>query len=181
MLRGCPLCPCLGVNPGAGRHPTVLLQLHNKGPGTVSGVTLSLAVPHLLGDHVLLYLLELGTEGGMNCSHHPALNPAQVGAAGPLPAGGCWHMSRRWVSPLCPLPAGDLRSDGRSARERHPPAGAPGGGAAPGSRAGGLRPCGERVTLGTCGLGGMQGWGCCAGVPERTLGTCSPRWALGWE
>ncbi|NWS08082.1 ITA2B protein, partial [Motacilla alba] len=53
-------------------------ELHNKGPGTVSGVTLSLAVPHLLGDHVLLYLLELGTEGGMNCSHHPALNPAQV-------------------------------------------------------------------------------------------------------
>ncbi|NXM94214.1 ITA2B protein, partial [Sylvia borin] len=52
--------------------------LHNKGPGTVSGVTLSLAIPHLLGDHVLLYLLELGTEGGMNCSHHPALNPAQV-------------------------------------------------------------------------------------------------------
>ncbi|NXO96036.1 ITA2B protein, partial [Certhia brachydactyla] len=53
-------------------------ELHNKGPCTVSGVTLSLAVPHLLGDHVLLYLLELGTEGGMNCSHHPALNPAQV-------------------------------------------------------------------------------------------------------
>ncbi|NXR57276.1 ITA2B protein, partial [Rhadina sibilatrix] len=53
-------------------------ELHNKGPGTVSGVTLSLAVPHLLGGHVLLYLLELGTEGGMNCSQHPALNPAQV-------------------------------------------------------------------------------------------------------
>ncbi|NXO11439.1 ITA2B protein, partial [Oriolus oriolus] len=53
-------------------------ELHNKGPGTVSGVTLSLAVPHLLGDQVLLYLLELGTEGGLNCSHHPALNPAQV-------------------------------------------------------------------------------------------------------
>ncbi|NWS79402.1 ITA2B protein, partial [Toxostoma redivivum] len=53
-------------------------ELHNEGPGTVSGVTLSLAVPHLLGDRVLLYLLELGTEGGMNCSHHPALNPAQV-------------------------------------------------------------------------------------------------------
>ncbi|NXQ46535.1 ITA2B protein, partial [Catharus fuscescens] len=53
-------------------------ELHNKGPGTVSGVTLSLAVPHLLGGRVLLYLLELGTGGGMNCSHHPALNPAQV-------------------------------------------------------------------------------------------------------
>ncbi|NWR11502.1 ITA2B protein, partial [Paradoxornis webbianus] len=53
-------------------------ELHNKGPGTVSGVTLSIAVPRLLGDHVLLYLQELGTEGGMNCSHHRALSPAQV-------------------------------------------------------------------------------------------------------
>lgn len=137
--------------PCAGHHPTVLPQLHNKGPGTVSGVTLSLAVPHLLGDHVLLYLLELGTEGGMDCSHHPALNPAQVGAARPLPTRGRWGESGQWVSPLCPLPAGDPPPC-RSARERHPPAGAPRGGAAPGSRAGGPRPCGERVTLGTCGL-----------------------------
>ncbi|NWV34871.1 ITA2B protein, partial [Grantiella picta] len=53
-------------------------QLHNKGPSTVSRVTLRLAIPHQLGDHVLLYLLELGTEGGMNCSQHPALNHAQV-------------------------------------------------------------------------------------------------------
>ncbi|NWY75995.1 ITA2B protein, partial [Erithacus rubecula] len=53
-------------------------ELHNKGPSTVSGVTLSLAVPYLLGDQVLFYLLELSTEGGMNCSHHPDLNPAQV-------------------------------------------------------------------------------------------------------
>uniref|UniRef100_A0A8U8C3E9 Uncharacterized protein n=1 Tax=Geospiza parvula TaxID=87175 RepID=A0A8U8C3E9_GEOPR len=88
-------------------------ELHNKGPGTVSGVTLSLAVPHLLGEHVLLYLLELGTEGGTNCSQHPALNPAQVGAAGPCPPGALGHV-REVVSPLCPLPAGDLRSDGRS-------------------------------------------------------------------
>ncbi|NWU06526.1 ITA2B protein, partial [Cephalopterus ornatus] len=53
-------------------------ELHNKGPSTVSGVTLRLAVPHQLGGHILLYLLELGTEGGMNCTHHPDLNPAQV-------------------------------------------------------------------------------------------------------
>uniref|UniRef100_A0A8C3NAH8 Integrin alpha-2 domain-containing protein n=1 Tax=Geospiza parvula TaxID=87175 RepID=A0A8C3NAH8_GEOPR len=139
-------------------------ELHNKGPGTVSGVTLSLAVPHLLGEHVLLYLLELGTEGGTNCSQHPALNPAQVGAAGPCPPGALGHV-REVVSPLCPLPAGDLRSDGRSARERQPAPGAPGGGAAPGSGAGGpgaggARPCGERGTLGTCRLRWRQGWGC---------------------
>ncbi|KFP02013.1 hypothetical protein N300_11232, partial [Calypte anna] len=53
-------------------------QLHNKGPGTVSGVTLHLDVPNLLGGHVLLYLLELGTEGGMNCTQPPGLNPQQV-------------------------------------------------------------------------------------------------------
>lgn len=147
MLRGCPLC-----HPCAGHHPTVLPQLHNKGPSTVSGVTLSIAVPHLLGDHVLLYLLELGTEGGMNCSHHPALNPAQVGAAGPLRAGGRWDVSGRCGSPLCPLPAGDSPSHGRSAREPQPPAGAPAGGAGPGSRAGAPRPCGERVTPGTGGM-----------------------------
>ncbi|NWI10745.1 ITA2B protein, partial [Crypturellus soui] len=53
-------------------------QLHNKGPGTVSGVTLHLAVPSHLGGSPLLYLLELGTEGGMNCTEPPGLNPMQV-------------------------------------------------------------------------------------------------------
>uniref|UniRef100_A0A8U8C438 Integrin alpha-2 domain-containing protein n=1 Tax=Geospiza parvula TaxID=87175 RepID=A0A8U8C438_GEOPR len=164
-VQGCP-CPLAPPQHHLLRwaSPTVLPQLHNKGPGTVSGVTLSLAVPHLLGEHVLLYLLELGTEGGTNCSQHPALNPAQVGAAGPCPPGALGHV-REVVSPLCPLPAGDLRSDGRSARERQPAPGAPGGGAAPGSGAGGpgaggARPCGERGTLGTCRLRWRQGWGC---------------------
>ncbi|NWV72296.1 ITA2B protein, partial [Malurus elegans] len=74
-VRGGP-----GVSPVSPprRHPAVLPQLHNKGPSTVSGVTLRLAVPHLLGGRVLLYLLELGTDGGTDCSGHPALNPAQV-------------------------------------------------------------------------------------------------------
>lgn len=129
MLRGYPLCPCAG----AGRYPTVLLQLHNKGPGTVSGVTLSLAVPHLLGGHVLLYLLELGTGGGMNCSHHPALNPAQVGAVGPLSAGGRWDMPRGGCHPCVPFqlgisaPTAAAPGNGthqRERREAEPPAGA---------------------------------------------------------
>uniref|UniRef100_A0A8C3KCZ6 Integrin subunit alpha 2b n=1 Tax=Calidris pygmaea TaxID=425635 RepID=A0A8C3KCZ6_9CHAR len=58
-------------------------QLHNKGPSTVSGVTLRLAVPNLLGGRVLLYLLELGTEGGMSCHHPPGLNPEEVGLGAP--------------------------------------------------------------------------------------------------
>ncbi|NWW89952.1 ITA2B protein, partial [Rhynochetos jubatus] len=53
-------------------------QLHNKGPSTVSGVTLHLAVPSQLGDRILLYLLELGTEGGMSCVPPPGLNARQV-------------------------------------------------------------------------------------------------------
>ncbi|NXS41861.1 ITA2B protein, partial [Balaeniceps rex] len=53
-------------------------QLHNKGPGTVSGVTLRLAVPSRLGGRILLYLLELGTEGGMSCTDPPGLNAEQV-------------------------------------------------------------------------------------------------------
>ncbi|XP_041254924.1 integrin alpha-IIb isoform X2 [Onychostruthus taczanowskii] len=77
-------------------------ELHNKGPGTVSGVTLSLAVPHLLGDHVLLYLLELGTEGGMNCSHHRALNPAQLeisASTAAAPGNGTHQRERREAEP----------------------------------------------------------------------------------
>ncbi|NXP15648.1 ITA2B protein, partial [Thinocorus orbignyianus] len=53
-------------------------QLHNKGPSTVSGVTLHLAIPNQLGGRVLLYLLELGTEGSMSCDNPPGINPEQV-------------------------------------------------------------------------------------------------------
>ncbi|NXK78624.1 ITA2B protein, partial [Amazona guildingii] len=55
-----------------------IYQLHNKGPSTVSGVTLHLAIPIRLGGRILLYLLELGTEGGMNCTSPPGLNAEQV-------------------------------------------------------------------------------------------------------
>ncbi|KAM4884298.1 integrin alpha-IIb isoform 1-T1 [Sylvia borin] len=86
-------------------------ELHNKGPGTVSGVTLSLAIPHLLGDHVLLYLLELGTEGGMNCSHHPALNPAQLEIPRPTaaePGNRSQQRERREAEPPPGAGLGDL-------------------------------------------------------------------------
>ncbi|NXF54757.1 ITA2B protein, partial [Oceanites oceanicus] len=53
-------------------------QLHNQGPSTVSGVTLLLAIPNQLGGRILLYLLELGTEGGMSCTNPPGLNAEQV-------------------------------------------------------------------------------------------------------
>ncbi|XP_061333470.1 integrin alpha-IIb isoform X2 [Pezoporus flaviventris] len=71
-------------------------QLHNKGPSTVSGVTLHLAIPIRLGGRILLYLLELGTEGGMNCTSPPGLNAEQVG----WPRGGdqCLPLGAGWVS-----------------------------------------------------------------------------------
>ncbi|NXN12454.1 ITA2B protein, partial [Indicator maculatus] len=53
-------------------------QLHNRGPSTVSGVSLRLAVPSRLGGRILLYLLELSTEGGMSCTNLPDLNPEEV-------------------------------------------------------------------------------------------------------
>ncbi|NWU93469.1 ITA2B protein, partial [Upupa epops] len=53
-------------------------ELHNKGPSTVSGVSLHLAVPTQLGGRTLLYLLDLGTEGVMNCTDPPGLNADQV-------------------------------------------------------------------------------------------------------
>uniref|UniRef100_A0A672UL27 Integrin subunit alpha 2b n=1 Tax=Strigops habroptila TaxID=2489341 RepID=A0A672UL27_STRHB len=88
-------------------HLTVLPQLHNKGPSTVSGVTLHLTIPSRLGGRILLYLLELGTEGGMNCTDPPGLNTEQVGwtRGGDRrpPVGAGWVS--RWgvsVSPLCP-------------------------------------------------------------------------------
>ncbi|XP_066061333.1 integrin alpha-IIb isoform X1 [Chamaea fasciata] len=86
-------------------------ELHNKGPGTVSGVTLSIAVPHLLGDHVLLYVQELGTEGGMNCSHQPALSPAQREIPRPTaaaPGNRSHQRERREAEPTPGAGLGDL-------------------------------------------------------------------------
>ncbi|NXL92310.1 ITA2B protein, partial [Alectura lathami] len=55
-----------------------VFQLHNKGPATVTNVTLRLDVPRELGGRILLYLLELGTEGGISCAPPPGLNAKQV-------------------------------------------------------------------------------------------------------
>ncbi|KAM6399143.1 integrin alpha-IIb [Rhynochetos jubatus] len=73
-------------------------QLHNKGPSTVSGVTLHLAVPSQLGDRILLYLLELGTEGGMSCAPPPGLNARQLEIprpTGAAPRNGTHQRERR--------------------------------------------------------------------------------------
>ncbi|KAI6072547.1 Integrin alpha-IIb [Aix galericulata] len=53
-------------------------QLHNKGPATVTNVTLHLDVPTEFDGRILFYLLELGTEGGISCTQPPGLNPKQL-------------------------------------------------------------------------------------------------------
>lgn len=108
-------------------HLPVLPQLHNKGPSTVSGVTLRLAVPSQLGGRILLYLLELGTEGGMSCTNPPGLNAEQVGCClgtGAHPLGAGWVL--RWCPspPLIsfqleiPRPTGTTPRNGTHQRER---------------------------------------------------------------
>lgn len=94
-------------------HLPILPQLHNKGPSTVSGVTLHLAVPSQLGGRILLYLLELGTEGGMNCTNPPGLNAEQVGCClgtGAHPLGAGWVL--RWCPSPLPLSPSSWRSPG---------------------------------------------------------------------
>lgn len=88
--HGCP-GDCLLVPLSPPRcHLTILPQLHNKGPSTVSGVTLRLAVPNQLGGRILLYLLELDTEGGVSCTDPPGLNAEQVGCCrGSCTPNGC--------------------------------------------------------------------------------------------
>lgn len=75
--QGCHLRPCV-----THCHLPVLPQLHNKGPATVTNVTLRLDVPTEIDGRILFYLLELGTEGGISCTQPPGLNPKQVGHEG---------------------------------------------------------------------------------------------------
>uniref|UniRef100_U3I6A9 Integrin subunit alpha 2b n=1 Tax=Anas platyrhynchos platyrhynchos TaxID=8840 RepID=U3I6A9_ANAPP len=90
-------------------HLPVLPQLHNKGPATVTNVTLRLDVPTEIDGRILFYLLELGTEGGISCTQPPGLNPKQVGHEGgdsthPVGAGGGLRVSPSPSSWKCPNP-----------------------------------------------------------------------------
>uniref|UniRef100_A0A8C8BEF1 Integrin subunit alpha 2b n=1 Tax=Otus sunia TaxID=257818 RepID=A0A8C8BEF1_9STRI len=95
-------------------HLTVLPQLHNKGPSTVSEVTLHLAVPSQLGGRILLYLLELGTEGGMSCTNPPGLNRVLGGVRGVSP--GCRGGGRRGDARHVPQDCGNATCVGIACR-----------------------------------------------------------------
>uniref|UniRef100_A0A8C0QYZ0 Integrin subunit alpha 2b n=1 Tax=Canis lupus dingo TaxID=286419 RepID=A0A8C0QYZ0_CANLU len=50
-------------------------ELHNNGPGTVSGLHLHLCFPGESQPSDLLYILDIQPEGGLQCSPQPSINP----------------------------------------------------------------------------------------------------------
>ncbi|KAM9112383.1 integrin alpha-IIb [Pangshura tecta] len=64
-------------------------QLHNQGPGTVSQAELRVEFPNQLQGEFLLYVMELSTEGRLNCSSPTGLNP--LGLEGQKPTASPGH------------------------------------------------------------------------------------------
>ncbi|XP_029783721.1 integrin alpha-IIb [Suricata suricatta] len=61
-------------------------ELHNTGPGTVSGLNLSLTFPSQSQSSDLLYILEIQPQGGLQCSPQPAPNPRKLDWGLPTPS-----------------------------------------------------------------------------------------------
>ncbi|XP_030876446.1 integrin alpha-IIb [Leptonychotes weddellii] len=53
-------------------------ELHNNGPGTVSGLRLSLCLPGQSQPSDLLYILDIQPQGGLQCSPQPTPNPYKL-------------------------------------------------------------------------------------------------------
>ncbi|XP_074915922.1 LOW QUALITY PROTEIN: integrin alpha-IIb [Chelonoidis abingdonii] len=64
-------------------------QLHNQGPGTVSQAELWVEFPNKFQGDFLLYMVELSTEGRINCSSPTGLNP--LGLEGQKPTASPGH------------------------------------------------------------------------------------------
>lgn len=65
-------------------------QLHNNGPGTVSGLRLSLHLPNQSQSSDLLYIEDIQPQGGLQCSSQTSPNPLKVRA---------WVKKELWMSP----------------------------------------------------------------------------------
>lgn len=70
---------------GVGAEPCNILpppprQLHNNGPGAVSGLRLNLYLPSQSQSSDLLYILGIQPQGGLQCASKPSPNPRQVTA-----------------------------------------------------------------------------------------------------
>ncbi|XP_066222404.1 integrin alpha-IIb [Saccopteryx leptura] len=60
-------------------------ELHNNGPGTVSGLHLSLHLPGQSQPSDLLYILDIQLQGGLQCSPQPSPNPLKLHWGLPTP------------------------------------------------------------------------------------------------
>lgn len=72
-------------------------ELHNKGPGTVSGLRLYLCLPGQSQPSDLLYILDIQPQGGLQCSSQPSLNPLKLdwGLPTPSPSPQAHHKRER--------------------------------------------------------------------------------------
>eukprot|EP00071_Canis_lupus_P044681 XP_022278238.1 integrin alpha-IIb isoform X2 [Canis lupus familiaris] len=61
-------------------------ELHNNGPGTVSGLHLHLCFPGESQPSDLLYILDIQPEGGLQCSPQPSINPFKLDWRQPTPS-----------------------------------------------------------------------------------------------
>nr|XP_012642183.1 integrin alpha-IIb isoform X1 [Microcebus murinus] len=61
-------------------------ELHNNGPGTVSGLRLSIHLPSQSQPSDLLYILDIQPQGGLECSPQPSPNPLKLDWRLPTPS-----------------------------------------------------------------------------------------------
>ncbi|ELV11226.1 Integrin alpha-IIb [Tupaia chinensis] len=70
-------------------------ELHNNGPGTVSGLHLSICLPGQSQPSDLLYILDIQTQGGLQCSPQPSPNPLKLVWRLPTPSPSPQHPAHR--------------------------------------------------------------------------------------
>ncbi|KAL1287107.1 ITGA2B [Ovibos moschatus] len=69
-------------------------ELHNNGPGTVSGLRLNLYLPSQSQPSDLLYILDIHPQGGLQCASEPSPNPLQLEWRLPTPSPSPAHHKR---------------------------------------------------------------------------------------
>ncbi|KAK2506387.1 hypothetical protein MC885_020142 [Smutsia gigantea] len=72
-------------------------ELHNRGPGTVSGLRLHVCLPGQSQPSDLLYILDIQPQGGLQCSPQPSPNPLKLdwGLPTPSPSPQAHHKRER--------------------------------------------------------------------------------------
>ncbi|XP_054449198.1 integrin alpha-IIb [Pteronotus mesoamericanus] len=89
-------------------------ELYNNGPGTVSGLHLTLHLPGQSQPSDLLYILDIQLQGGLQCSPQPSPNPLKLDQGLPTPAPspiypGHHKRERRQAPQLGPKQPGKLQ------------------------------------------------------------------------